>query len=337
MMNLSSYIKPKSMIYTGEHHDVPVTIIHYAYDEKDVHITDSIKSDTKYKHYIQVIGLSNTKIIEGLKEVYPIDPLVLEDVLNVNQRTKIELKGNYVFAVLNLEYLYHGEVKDDYMSLVMFENTIISFHETEPFFLQSLQVLFNEHHELRERSVDYLLYQILDMVTDNHLDIYDILDEQINHFEESIIENENIKQDEFYMMRKAMLNLKNHVTPTYEQLDKAMNRKNDMFRTDNQPYYDDLMDHLQRLDTRITQSREQMRNLLDLDMNNQSTKMNKIMATLTLFSAIFIPLSFLTGFFGMNFVHFGVLTYEHAVIIFTIICALIMIGMIFFFKRKKWF
>ena len=101
-MNLSSYIKPKSMIYTGEHHDVPVTIIHYAYDEKDVHITDSIKSDTKYKHYIQVIGLSNTKIIEGLKEVYPIDPLVLEDVLNVNQRTKIELKGNYVFAVLNL-------------------------------------------------------------------------------------------------------------------------------------------------------------------------------------------------------------------------------------------
>jgi magnesium transporter len=133
-----------------------------------------------------------------------------------------------------------------------------------------------------------------------------------------------------------MLDLKNKVTPTFEQLDKVMSRKHDLFKTDNQPYYDDLMDHLQRLDNRIMQSREQMRNLLDLDMNNQSTKMNKIMATLTLFSAIFIPLSFLTGFFGMNFIHFGILGYKDAVLIFSIMCALIMIGMVLFFKRKKW-
>ncbi len=336
-MNLSNYIKPKSMIYTGEHPDVPTKITHYIYDASTLDIVDRYEGDPNRKHYIQVVGLSQTDVIEAIRNTYPVDPLVIEDVLNVDQRTKIEMKGQYVFCVFNHEYLKEGEVMDEYMSMVMFENTLISFHETEPHYLEPLKILFKEHRDLRERTVDYLFYQILDMITDNHLDIYDILDEQINHFEESIIENHNIAQDEFYLIRKTMLKLKSHVTPTFEQLEKAMNRKNDLFKPDNQPYFDDLMDHLQRLDNRITQSREQMRNLLDLDMNNQSTKMNKIMATLTLFSATFIPLSFLTGFFGMNFVHFGILEYEYAVMLFSIICVVILIAMIFFFKQKKWF
>lgn len=336
-MNLSQYIKPKSLIYTGEHKDVSTTITHYEYDKKNLNITNSFTGESTLKHYIQVVGLSDIKTIDAIREVYPIDPLVLEDVFNVNQRTKIEFKNKYIFAVINLEHLNQGEVIDEYMSLVMFENAIISFHEKKPNYLVPLTLLFNDHLELREKGVDYLFYQILDIITDNHLDIYDILDEQINLFEESIIDNENIKQDEFYLMRKSLLRLKNHVTPTYEQLDKLMNRKYDLFSAENQPYYDDLMDHLQRLDYRITQSREQTRNLLDLNMNNQSTKMNKIMATLTLFSAIFIPLSFLTGFFGMNFVYFGLLTYRHAVLIFSGICLIIIIAMVFFFKRKKWF
>jgi magnesium transporter len=134
-----------------------------------------------------------------------------------------------------------------------------------------------------------------------------------------------------------MLNLKNHVSPVLEHLNQIMNKKSSLFMEDNMPFYDDLRDHLVRLDSRLDRSRELMRHLLDLHMNNQSNKMNKIMATLTLFSAIFIPLSFLTGFFGMNFVHFGILQYEYAVIGFTILCASIIIFMVWFFKKKKWF
>lgn len=336
-MKLSDYVKPKSMIYTGEHRHIPTSIIHYAYNDKVLEISDSFEGDPSLKHYIQVIGLSDIDIIESMKKVYPIDPLILEDVFNVNQRTKIDIRDAYVFCVFNLEFLDQGEVIDQYMSLLMYENTIITFHETKPIYLNPLDQLFKEHRDLRERSADYLLYQILDIITDNHLDIYDILDEQINRFEDHIIDQKNIKQDEFYLIRKTMLKLKSHVTPTYESLDKAMNRRNDLFKNENKAFFDDLMDHLQRLDNRINQSREQVRNLLDLDTNNQSTKLNKIMATLTLFSAIFIPLSFLTGFFGMNFVHFGILEYRFAVLGFTLICLSIIIFMIFFFKHKKWF
>ncbi|MFW5865248.1 MAG: CorA family divalent cation transporter, partial [Candidatus Izemoplasmataceae bacterium] len=100
---------------------------------------------------------------------------------------------------------------------------------------------------------------------------------------------------------------------------------------------DDLLDHLKRLESNINEARELMRHLLDLEMNNQSNQMNRIMKTLTLFSAIFIPLSFLTGFFGMNFIHFNILAYEEAVPLFLGFSILIAVLMIVLFKKMKWF
>ena len=96
------------------------------------------------------------------------------------------------------------------------------------------------------------------------------------------------------------------------------------------------MDHLKRLDHQLAQSTEFMRQLLDIHMNNQSNQMNKVMTTLTLFSAIFIPLSFLTGFFGMNFVHFEVLEFDYALEVFIFLCIALAVGMIYLFKKKKW-
>jgi magnesium transporter len=122
-----------------------------------------------------------------------------------------------------------------------------------------------------------------------------------------------------------------------EQFEKMIQRKLPLISQENQLYFEDLNDHLQRLDLKLNQSRDMMRQLLDLHMNNQSTRMNQIMSTLTLFSAIFIPLSFLTGFFGMNFKQFGLLEAPYGVVIFSVICVLIMTGMFLFFKRKKWF
>jgi len=336
-MNLSDYAKPKTMIYTGRHVKTPTSVKHYAYDAKSLQISSDFKSSKDLKNYIQVVGLSNVQEITIIKERYNINSLILEDVFNVNQRNKLEVVENSLFGAFHVEYLENDYVKEDYMSIIMIENTIITFHETEPIFLKPLEALFNDHKELRERSIDYLLFQILDIITDNHLDVYDELDLAINIFEEEILETKDIEQEDVYIVRKNMLKLKNNVTPIYEQLDKILFKYQDLFEPANKLYYEDLKDHLQRLDNRINQSREVIRNLLDLHMNNQSNKINKIMAILTLFSAIFIPLSFLTGFFGMNFLHFGILEYKQAIFIFTSICILIAVTMIFFFKKKKWF
>ena len=115
-----------------------------------------------------------------------------------------------------------------------------------------------------------------------------------------------------------------------------LKNNHELINKENLEYFLDLIDHLTRLDGHINLARENLRNLVDVNINNQSNRMNKIMTTLTLFSAIFIPLSFLTGFFGMNFVHFEILEYRHAVIIFVGICILLIGFMIWLFKRKDW-
>jgi len=336
-MQILQYFKPKSMVYTGEHKDIETKIIHYQYDATSYELIDGYEPTKPVKHYIQVIGLANVEKIQEIGKYFNIDPLVIEDILSVHQRNKFELMDNFVFGTFSISYLYENQIKEDYLSILMFEKTIITFHETEPIYLIPLKSLINEHKELREHSIDYLFFQILDIITDGHLELYDLLEQEVNDFEQEILETKSIEQESFYLIRKQMLKLKNNVSPVYEQLEKLLLKKHGLFQLENSSYFEDLKDHLQRLDNRLNQSRELMRNILDLHMNNQSTKMNKVMSTLTLFSAIFIPLSFLTGIFGMNFVHFGILQYEHAWIVFGIVCVSIAVGMFLYFKKKNWF
>lgn len=335
-MKIKDYFTPKSFIYTGEHQSIQTTIKNYQYNTKEVMITDDFQKKEGFKRYIQVVGLSNVEKIEKLKDIYEIESVILEDVFNVRQRNKIELRNGYIFAVMHVEYLKNNQIYYDYMSLMLFKDTLISFHEKDPLFLDALPELIKNYIDLKSSSVDFLFYQILDIITDHHLDVYDELDESATEFEEDILESKKVNQEEFYVVRKNLLKLKNSVTPILEQLEKVLSKNSDLISPQNHIYFDDLKDHLARLDGQLSQSRENLRQLLDLHMNNQSNQMNKVMTTLTLFSAIFIPLSFLTGFFGMNFIFFEVLEYPYAVPGFIGFCFLLAVFMILFFKRKKW-
>ncbi len=335
-MKFKDYFTPKSMIYTGEHTNIQTTIKHYQYNSKELIITNDFTKLDGFKHYIQVIGLTEVDRIMALKELFPIEPLILEDVFNVTQRIKIDDRKEYIFAVFHVNY-YKETIKEEYMSLLFFKDTIITFHEREPECLEALYPLFENYAELRERGTDFLFYQILDIITDRHIDLMEynqLITEQI---EEEILEYKSVDQEGFYQMRKSLLKLKSNVTPILNQIDKVLSSQKGYVSAEQLPYFDDLKDHLSRLDERLNDARELMRHLLDLHINNQSNKMNEIMKTLTLFSAIFIPLSFLTGFFGMNFVHFDVLSYEHAVLVFVLACFILAACMVYIFKRMNWF
>ncbi|QWB95908.1 hypothetical protein KHQ89_00055 [Mycoplasmatota bacterium] len=296
-----------------------------------------IDIDKKEKRYIQVVGLNDIDKIEKLKTMFNIQPFIMEDIINVGQRTKFEYTEEFIFASFDVIYMDQNIIKKDYMSMLYLDHTIITFHEAEPLYLEAVLPLLQTYQEVKTGTSDLLFYFILDMITDEHLEIYDELDDKMIAFEEEILESKDMQQESFYLVRKQMLQLKNIITPMNEQFEKILQRKIGLIHKENQLYFEDLNDHLQRLDLKLNQSRDMMRQLLDLHMNNQSTRMNQIMSTLTLFSAIFIPLSFLTGFFGMNFKTFGLLEAPYGVIIFTIVCIFIMSCMFIFFKKKKWF
>lgn len=337
-MKTNEYFKPKSLVYTGKYQNNKTKFQQFIYDENKFEVHEELQQDQLQKSYIQVVGLNDVKRLEEIQKLYKIEPFIMEDVLNTNQRNKFEYTDKYIFTSLNvLCFDKERQIKKDYFSMIYIENTVITFHETEPIYLEPLIPLLKDYMELKSHSVDLLFYHILDIITDEHLEVFDDLDQSMNGFEEEILESKELEQEAFYVVRKRMLQLKNIVSPMFEQIDQLISRKLPIISSDHQSHFDDLKDHLQRLDSKLNQSRDMMRQLLDLHMNNQSTKMNQVMSTLTLFSAIFIPLSFLTGYFGMNFHDFGILAEPYAVIIFTAIIILIAIGMLMFFKRKKWF
>jgi magnesium transporter len=150
-------------------------IKHYHFHQKDVQITEDFKPIDGYKHYIQVVGLSNVQEIESLKTYYPVDNIILEDIFNVNQRDKLEMNKDYLFGVFHVNYLKDDMIIDDYMSLLLFKDTLISFHESKPVYLDVMHDLIHHYQELKETSIDFVFYQILDLITDKHLDLYETI------------------------------------------------------------------------------------------------------------------------------------------------------------------
>lgn len=335
-MKISDYFKPKSLVYTGEFIEQKTKVRRFIYGKEKLEILDDIKKADE-KQYIQVVGLNDLEKIKEIAALLAIEPFVIEDILNVKQRNKIERVGDLVFSSFSLMYQEQGSIKKDYLSMVLKEDVLVTFHEKEPLYLLPLEVLLEEYQELKKNGSDFLFYQILDLITDDHLDVYDTFEENMRQFEEEILETKKSNQEDFYVLRKNVLQLKNKTNPLYEHLTELLKAPTPLITKETMTYFQDLLDHMKRLDLKLDQLRDLMKTLLDLDLNNQSTRMNKIMSTLTLFSAIFIPLSFLTGFFGMNFVHFDVLSFEYAVIVFTGLCVFIAVMMLYIFKKHRWF
>jgi magnesium transporter len=335
-MKIKDYFTPKSFVYSGEHQNKQTIIRHFHYNDKEIFETDNFEILPDYKSYIQVIGLNDIDKIKVLNDKLQIEEVIFEDIFSVTQREKIEIRDKYLFAIVHALFLKDKLFKKEYFSILCLENLIISFHEDEPWFLETTINALNNYQELRKKTSDFLFYHLLDLITDNHIDLFDQLSLKTSHFEEITLNEQILPQEEFYRIRKAYIRLKNNVSLLVEPLNILLKNNHELINKENIEYFLDLIDHLTRLDGHINLARENLRNLVDVNINNQSNRMNKIMTTLTLFSAIFIPLSFLTGFFGMNFVHFEILEYRHAVIIFVGICILLIGFMIWLFKRKDW-
>lgn len=335
-MKIKDYFSLKAPVYSGKHQKKDTVIKHFHYNESGITESSGFERKPGFKSYIQVIGLDDISKIEPVKTILKIDSLIFKDIFNVTQRIKMDIKPTYIFSVLHGLFHQENHYKKEYMSMLYGEDVVISFHEEDPWYLEPCIQALETYKDLRMKTSDFLFYQILDLITDNHIESFDLLNIALSQFEDVILNEDTLPQEEFYLVRKSFLKLKTYVYNLLEQLGRLIAKPDVMINQENIEYFHDLIDHLNRLDAQVNLARENIRNLVDVNINNQSNKMNRIMTTLTLFSATFIPLSFLTGFFGMNFVHFEILQYKYSVILFIVFCVLLFAFMLWYFKRKKW-
>ncbi len=330
---------PGTLSYNGLYKNVPVYIecIEYTkttYEEKKL---DSIHGpfDPDKVYWFNIVGLHDISLIKEIGHQFNLHPMDLEDIVHVSQWSKIEPKPHYLFSIFKMASLSEQRLTYEHLSILLHENVILTFQEVagDPF--NDVRTRLKEGYgNARNYGGDYLYYALLDALVDSFFPILQHLSETIKNIELKIFDSDPKGRQHIYTFRKDLLHVMNAVAPISDSLTLLVNQKT--IPKSMLPYYHDLLDHLHQIVDVLKSYKEVTANLHEMQIANASNDMNKTMMTLTIFSAIFIPLSFLAGVFGMNFSHMPGVNSPYGFYAFLFLCLAITVSMLVFFKLKHW-
>jgi len=338
-------LPPGTLLYTGAHNTVDLTIDVWKYNSQDVEdksITsielEKFSPAQDYVYWVDMVGLHDTQRIYQLGQKFDIHQLQLEDVLNTTQRPKAEVSDTDVFLTLRMLQINDGEIEDEQVSFYLTSNILISLQERPGDVFDPIRERIKKAAgRIRTRKADYLLYALLDVVVDNYFHIIENIGDRQEAIEDNLAANKtdnalaNIKacKDDIYMLRRSIF-------PLREAVSKIMRGASQLCEADTIKYLEDVHDHLIQLAELIENYREINTDLREIYLSTLSMRMNDIMKLLTIISTIFIPLSFVAGVYGTNFEVLPEISWPRGYLYFWIVCITIIVVMITYFKRKKW-
>lgn len=335
--------KPGALVYTGDisSQEVQIDMILYNKDtgeillERDI---DELKDYSGYR-FVDVKGLNNKEEMQRIGAILGLEDLLLEDIMHMGERPRVELQRDYMFLIMKNLYLDKESMSivQEQLSFVLKDRTIVVFRESESEIVSyAKEKLKNPKHSLRRFGTDYALYYIMDLVVDNYFLIVSDIEEKIEEIEEAIISGEeSMNLEEVYRIRKELLLLRASIWPL-EDIVHGMIREEALIESGTKDYLRDLKGNISQIMDYTSIYRESILGLFDIYLSNTSNKMNSIMQTLTVISIMFIPSTFLAGVYGMNFKVFPELGIAHAYPVFWVVNIVIMIFMYRYFKNKRW-
>ena len=291
--------------------------------------------------WINVDGVSQVEVLRHFGECFGIHALVLEDILATDQRPKAEDYGGYLYVVLKMITLEEqtGELQSEQLSIILGENYLISFQEgLKGDVFEPVRVrLKNEKGRLRLTGPDYLLHALLDVIVDNYFLILERLAERIEGIEDEVIENPTTETVQaIYRLKREMLFLHKAVWPLREVVGSLQRRDSPLIQDATVIYLRDLYDHtVQVVDTMET-LRDMLSGMLDIYLSSVSNRLNEVMKVLTIIATIFMPLSFIVGWYGMNFKNMPEYDWRYGYPGVLLLMATIVGGMMFYFRKKRW-
>lgn len=340
-------VAPGTLVYTGKETGLKTSISLIIYDVDRFNVLsidtpESIKDtiDLSTKNWINIVGLNDEKIIEKTGDFFAVNRLLLEDVLNVNQLPKLDDFSEHIFVTLKMIRLMDDNftIEEEHISFILGKNFLISFQEKEGDVFEPVRIrLQSQSGRIRTREADYLLYALLDAIIDNYLVVTKSLEERIEKLETDVFENESTEVPKKIIALRSELNtLKKYLQPCTILTQQLLKTESKLISGDIKQFLADLNDHSNRALNRITEQRETLSSYMDLHLSLQGQKMNEIMKVLTIVAAIFIPLTFLAGIYGMNFSYMPELGFQWSYPILLTTMLIIGVGLILYFKKKKW-
>lgn len=295
---------------------------------------------TKKVHWLNLTGLHDTELFKRMGEQYHLHPLILEDILNTSQRPKLEESPKELFLVLKMFHFDEEQqgVVSEQLSLVLGKNYLLTFQEAPGDVFESVRErIRNDRGRVRQSGADYLLFALADAVVDSYYSTMERIGTRIEAMEESILnDDDGTGSDRINQLRKELIYLRKSVQPATEALFQLARIEHPLIKEETRPYLRDLHDHIKQIAESIDHYRDLLKDQMDLLNSRLNNKLNRIMKTLTILSAVFIPITFVAGVYGTNFHYIPELSYPYAYYIF-LGAELCLAGiLLFIFKKKKW-
>ena len=341
-------LPPGSLIHVGEKKDGMAKITVLDYDEahvkeKEVNVVEEcfVFKDQPTVTWIDVDRIDRVETIQKLGECYGLHPLVLEDILNADQRPKMEDYDRYSYIVLKMLYYrdQSGQVEAEQISLILGQNFLFSFQEgkKEDIFDPIRERIRNGKGRIRKMGADYLAYALIDAIVDHYFIILEKLGERIEFLEEALVTQPTTQTlKEIHSLKREMIFLRKAVWPLREVISSLTRGESSLIQESTRVYLRDVYDHtIQVIDT-IETFRDMVSGMLDIYLSSVSNRLNSVMKVLTIIATVFMPLTFLAGVYGMNFKHMPELEWRWGYPVIWAIMIGIGVFMLVYFKKKKW-
>ncbi|WP_461533345.1 magnesium/cobalt transporter CorA [Sinomicrobium sp.] len=338
---------PGTMTYTGvrPQEETRIELIDYDRDRCTHKLFDRVDEVLSFckgpgTSWVNVSGLQNVKAIETLGRQLNWHPLVLEGIVDIYQRPKVDEFEDYLFVVFKMLYYQDEKLIIEHLSLVMGQGYVITFQE-EPqhdVFGDLRKRITENRGRVRSEKSDYLLFVLLDAVVDHYFLVAETLGDKLEDIEDQLFED-SAKQDlskDILVLKKEILRMKRSVFPVREIVSRIEKTNSVLIGSQVKNFYRDLYDHAIQVVEYIEMYREMTMSLMEMYMSTISNRMNNVMRVLTVIATIFIPLTFIVGVYGMNFDHMPELHGKYNYFVLLGLMLLIFIGMLIYFRRKKW-
>ena len=291
--------------------------------------------------WINVDGIHQVDVVEELGERLGLHPLVLEDILNPEQRPKMEDLGDYLYMVLKMldwDDARH-EMTTEQISVLVGANYVVSLQEEpggdvlDPIRLR----IRGGKGRMREEGPDYLAYTILDGVVDRYFGVLESLGEKVEDLEGELVTNPGRDAlQKLHHLKREMIYMRKAVWPLREVVAGLERSESPLIRKSTHPYLRDVYDHAIQVMDAVETLRDMLSGMLDIYLSSLSNRMNEVMKVLTIFASIFAPLTFIAGVYGMNFRYLPELTWRWAYPALWLVMLTIGLVMLWFFRRKRW-
>ncbi len=338
---------PDEYIFTGNVPFGQLDIQLFKYNKDDCVETINISplsiekfENDNYNYWLNIYGLNNPETIALLCSRFDIHNLAIQDILDINQRPKFQEFENYSFLTLKSIVPSNNELLTEQISFIFCKNFLISFQERKADFFEHLRFRLRENKGIiREKGSDYLLYGMLESILDNYFKTLDLLDKDAESL--NLIDNtkelspktlEMIENQKKYVhyIKKSIIPIKEFSQIIERQENKCIEKKNLKYFLEIKDLCLTLLDSCDILQSSLESN-------TNLFFSVQGHRLNQVMKTLTIVATIFIPLTFITGIYGMNFRNMPETQWKYGYAALWLLIIIIFSWMIFYLKKHKWF